>query len=58
MTNSQQVNVRLPDPLLAEVEAWAEREHRDRSQMIRVLLIEALAERKRIDTTTDRGDQK
>jgi metal-responsive CopG/Arc/MetJ family transcriptional regulator len=50
MAGSQQVNIRFPDQLLAEVEGWAEREQRDRSQMIRVLLGEALAERKRIDS--------
>jgi hypothetical protein len=46
------VNVRLdPDEVLNDVDRWAELEHRTRSQMIRVLLLEALAERKRIEST-------
>ena len=45
------VNVRLdPDEVLNDVDRWAELEHRTRSQMIRVLLLEALTERKRIES--------
>jgi len=40
------VNIRVrPPELLADIDRWAEKEHRTRSAMILVLVLEALAAR-------------
>jgi len=39
------ISVRLPKPLVTDLDQLAEQEHRDRSNMIRVLLLEAITAR-------------
>ena len=47
MTQREKVAVRLSSDGIAEVDRLAELEHRTRSDMIRVLLIEAIEARRR-----------
>lgn len=54
----EQLTIRFSAEEMQEITKLADEEDRTKGAMVRKLVGEALAERKRIDTTTDKGDQK
>lgn len=54
----EQLTIRFSAEEMQEITRLADEEDRPKGAMVRKLVDEALAERKRIDTTTDKGDLK